>query len=314
MSNFWFNLNKPIIALAPMAGYTDSAFRLICRELGADAVYSEMISADALCYHNRKTLAMLEFDKKECPIIFQLFGNDPAKFAEAAKIVDKILIKKTKQPAGKFGLDINFGCPAHKITKNGSGASLMNELEKSYEIVRAVCGHTALPVSVKIRSQVKNITALEFVKKIKDLPFSAIMIHGRSLSQGFSGKIDFDLIKKIKRLLPDKIVLANGNINCRQDIAATLKKTGADGVGIARAALGNPWIFNADKTIPSIWSGRQKIILQHARLFLKTNSNLIPLRKHLVHYAKGLNNASALRQQIIRVNTLSELQKIFKQF
>jgi len=324
-----------------MAGYTDSAFRLLCRESGADVVYSEMISVDGLCHHNRKTLAMLKFNPKECPLVFQLFGTDPNKFATATRIINRIITsyqlparhRKTTCPlmpehsngrrglrgvasgpvTSYLGLDINFGCPAPKVAKNGAGAALMNELDKSYEIIKSVCANSRLPVSLKIRAGVKNISALEFIKKVKDLPWTAVMIHGRTLKQGFAGEIDYELIKKIKALVPDKIVLANGGLNSLEDAKNILTKTGADGLGLARGVIGNPWLLEEikkNKIIPISDAIRRRIILHHAKLFLKDNPNLIPLRKHLVHYFKGQKNASELRQKIIHAATLIELKNI----
>ena len=336
MNNFWLKLPKPIIALAPMAGYNDSAFRQICREFGADVVYSEMISVDAIIHNNQKTFRMLKHNKKEYPLVFQLFGNDPEKFKQAVKIINKKIPSYGLSPCGGSpftrrgnseqkiggrvtGYDINFGCPAPKVTKTGAGASLMDEKEKAYQIIKAVCDNTDLPVAIKIRTRVKNTTAEEFINKVKNLPWTTVMIHGRTLNQGFSGEIDYAAIRKVKRLLPDKIVLANGGITDSQSAMRLLEKTEADGLGIARGALGNPWIFQAiknrfetnpapNKNIP--WPERKKIILKHAKLFLASNPDLIPLRKHLVHYFKGLKNAAEMRQQIIQVETLSELKTI----
>ncbi|NMC51793.1 tRNA-dihydrouridine synthase [Candidatus Kuenenbacteria bacterium] len=307
INNFWLKLSKPIVALAPMAGYTDSAFRLLCREFGADVVYSEMISVDGLCYKNKKTLDLLKFNSKECPLVFQLFGTDPDKFASAVKIINKIIAHHP------VGIDINFGCPAPKVAQNGAGAALMNDLNKSYKIIQAVCDNSQLPVSIKIRAGIKNVSALDFIKKVKNLPWAAVMIHGRTLKQGFNGDIDCDLIKKIKTLIPDKIVLANGGLNSLEDAKDILNKTGADGLGLARGVIGNPWLFQEiknNRSINTTLAERKKIILRHAKLFLKDNNNLIPLRKHLVHYFKGQKNASGWRQKIIQAETLSGIKSI----
>jgi len=318
--SFWHQLPKPILALAPMAGYTDSAFRQICREMGADVVYSEMISVDALCFNNQKTLNMLRANKKESPVVFQLFGNDPQKFAQATKIITQSPISDHQSLI--MGLDINFGCPAHKVTKTGSGASLMNDTDKAYDIIKAVCDNTNLPISIKIRAQNKNIDAIQFINRVKNLPWQAIMIHGRTLSQGFGGKINYNIIKKVKQLVPDKIILANGGITDSESAIKTLKLTQADGLGIARGALGNPWVFQKKFILKRLkatkdpmnnkpaWPQRKKIILKHAQLFLEYSDNLEPLRKHLVHYVRGQKNASQLRQKLIQVRTLAEIKKI----
>jgi len=314
MQNFWFKFKQPIIALAPMAGYTDSAFRQICRAYGADVVYSEMISVDALCYYNAKTIKMLNHATNEYPVVFQLFGSQPDKFKQAINIISQHFKKQTSLQHNQIGLDINFGCPAHKITKNGAGAALMNEIDTATAIMETVCQNSPYPVSLKIRTQVKQINALTFIKKINHLPWSTIMIHGRSLQQGFSGPIDYQLIKQIKQLLPEKIILANGGIDSPEQAELTLKQTQADGLGIARGCLDNPWLFQHIKnqtTLPVVnWSERKKLILQHARLFLQGNQNLIPLRKHLVRYVKGLPQASQLRQKLIGVQSLTELKNI----
>ncbi len=312
-NNFWLRLKPPIVALAPMAGYTDSAFRLLCRKSGADVVYSEMISVDALCHHNQKTLAMLKFDPKETPLVFQLFGNNPDNFIKATEIINKIITSYKLPVTSYVGLDLNFGCPAPKVAKNGAGAALMNELDKSYQIIKAVCDHSDFPVSIKIRAGVKNITALDFIAKVKDLPWTTVMIHGRTLKQGFVGDIDCARIKKIKKLSPDKIVLANGGIHTLADAQKILTTTSADGLGLARGIIGNPWLFQEikkNKIIAVPPAARRRVILRHAELFLQDNKNLIPLRKHLVHYFKGQKNASELRQQIIQAETLIDLKSV----
>lgn len=313
MENFWLNLKKPIIALAPMASYTDSAFRQICRTHGADVVYSEMISVDALGYYNAKTIKMLSHSSNEHPVVFQLFGNQPDKFKQAVQIITQHFKNQPNLQHNLIGLDINFGCPVHKITKNGAGAALMDETDKAAMIIQTVCQSSHYPVSIKIRAQVKQINALIFVKKIKHLPWTTIMIHGRSLKQGFNGPIDYQLIKRVKQLVPRKIVIANGGIDSLAQAQTTLEQTQADGLGIARGCLGNPWLFQHIKnqaTVPVNWTERKKIILQHAQLFLKENQSLLPLRKHLVHYVKGLPHASQLRQKMITVSNLNELKSI----
>ncbi|MFZ2970689.1 MAG: tRNA-dihydrouridine synthase family protein, partial [Minisyncoccia bacterium] len=172
MPNFWKKLKKPILALAPMAGYTNSSFRQICKKYGADVVYSEMASAVALNYGGKKTIELLKFQKTERPYVVQLFGNDPKYFKNAAKAVTEII-----KPDG---IDINMGCPAKKVFSNGSGAALMKDKKKAREIIKETLKGTKLPVSIKIRSKAGDVTACQFVKFIKDLPIKAIMIHGRS--------------------------------------------------------------------------------------------------------------------------------------
>lgn len=344
-----FLTQKPILALAPLAGYTDSAFRVMCLEGGADLVYTEMISAEALARGNKKTLKMLDFLSEEKRVVVQLFGKNPEAFAGAVKIINSLQNTRgsldSKQPKKSLGInykkitgiDINFGCPAHKVFKTGAGAALMDNKKLAREIMQAVLDNTNLPVSIKIRSQVKNTSADEFINFVKDLDFKMVMVHGRTLSQGMAGEIDFAMIKKVKELLPNKIVLANGGINSVEDALEMLEKSGADGVGIGRGALGKPGIFSLcyhpiekeDLMVPGDSRSarlifgeaggndrkeecdKKNLILRHAELFLQQNENLIPLRKHLVHYFKGQKNASEWRQKIITIKTLTDLKKIF---
>ena len=233
-------MNKPILALAPMAGITDSAFREICRKNGADVVYSEMASVSALFFKPGKTLELLKFGKKERPYVIQLFGKDPKHFAKATQIVTKEL-----KPDG---IDINFGCPAKKVFGHGSGCALMPQKELAREIISAVCENTDLPVSIKIRAGIKDLTAIHFIENIKDLPFTAVMVHGRTYEGGFSAVPNFEIVEKIKKFIPDKIVLANGGINTPEDAKNVLEKYPTlDGLGIARGSWGKPYLFSQIK-------------------------------------------------------------------
>lgn len=305
-NNFWQEIKKPILALAPMAGFTDRAFRQICKQFGADICYSEMASAAALYFQPNKTLELIRFNKIERPYIVQLFGKNPLHFAKAADIITK----KIKPD----GIDINFGCPAKKIFKEGSGAALMDDPELSRQIIKSVCANTNLPVSIKIRSKGKKITADHFVKKIAGLPIKAIMIHGRSYAQGFSGKINTDEIKNVKKNFHG-IILANGGVNSLADAQDILKKTGADGIGIARGALARPWIFKEIKNKKEELKNIDlifKIAIKHLKLSQKYKGErgIIETRKHLAYYIKGLPDIKALRQKLTRIETLKDLQAI----
>jgi len=337
MQNIWSKIKKPILALAPMAGYTDSAFRLICLENGADIVYTEMTSVEAIWRKNKKTLKMLELLPKEKNVILQLFGNKPESFKKALKTISKI---QPARPSGGFptcpsvrrvskisGIDINLGCPAHKVTKTGSGAALMDNKQLARKIIQTVLENTKLPVSIKMRSQVKNTSAIDFIKYIKDLNISAVMIHCRSLKQKFSGPVDFSIIKKIKKLLPNIPILTNGGINTPEQAKNILEKTNVNGIGIARGSLGNPFIFSSTKKYLKNNNYKKinnknikKTMIQHAEYFLKYNSsfakatadkqNLVPLRKQLLQYFKGQKNASEIRQKIIKVKSLEDLKNL----
>lgn len=308
--NFWQKPNKPILALAPMAGITDSAFRQICKKHGADIVYSEMASATALVYGPQKTLEMLEFSKVERPYVVQLFGSKPEHFAIAAKLITK----KIKPD----GIDINFGCPVKKVQKQGAGAALMENLKLSKEIINSVINSTDLPVSIKTRTRVGTIDVLKFLNYLKDLDIKTVMIHGRTLKQGFSGEIDWKIIKKSRDYFGG-IILANGGITKAEDAKTLLERTGADGVGIARGAEGRPWIFNDIKNLISereteFKNQKQifKIAWDHAKLAhkIKGKQGIIEMRKHLCWYSQGMEGARTLRGEFIKVETLKQIKKI----
>ena len=329
MSNFWQKLKKPILALAPMAGITDSAFRQICRKHGADVVYSEMASVSALYFKPEKTLELVKFEKTERPYVIQLFGKHPEHFAKAAKIISE----KVKPD----GVDINFGCPAKKVFGHGSGCALMPQKKLAREIISAVCENTKLPVSLKIRAGVGEVDAIEFIENVKDLPFAAVMIHCRTFEQKFSGPADFSVAEKIKKIIPDRIVLGNGGITEAQQAKEILEKYPLlDGLGIARGTLGRPWIFEEIKQLLQECRERtcafrkngtdisvpynknyglskiKKIAIEHARLLYKTKGQkgFLEIRKHLAWYVKGFPNASELRQKLVRVESIEEIKKI----
>lgn len=306
---FWQTLKKPILALAPMAGITDSAFRLLCKQMGADVVYTEMISVDGLFYDSEKTLELLKFNKREKPIVCQLFGKRPELFPKSAQIVEKF---------GFDGIDINFGCPAKKVVAHSGGVTLMKNFKLAREIIQNTIESVKIPVSIKIRTAIQDYSALDFVDYIKDLTIACIMVHGRTYEQKFSGEIDYKIIKKIKQKFPG-IVLANGGINTPEDAKKMLNKTNADGLGLARGLYGKPWLFkqikeylDTEKYKNPDWQEMKKIILQHAGLALnaKNKHGIIETRKHLAWYVKGFANASDLRAKLVRVETIEEIEKI----
>jgi len=315
--NFWSKMKKPILALAPMAGFTDLVFRQIAKKYGADVLYSEMASVSALYYGEKSknkdgakvTLELLKFNRKqEKYYVVQLFGANPEHFAVAARVITE----KIKPD----GIDINFGCPVPKIFKQGAGSGLMQNLKKSREVIEAVLNNTDLPVSIKIRSKSGNVDALEFLKNISDLPVSALMIHARTLNQGFSGLVDFKIIKQAKKYFKG-IILANGGINNLTDARKALKESGADGLGLARGVLGRPWLFKEikkDKEIKLTQKQIFKIALEQAALSkkIKGKTGIIELRKHLVWYMLGLPGASKLREKIVQVSSLREVEEILK--
>lgn len=306
MNNFWKKTKLGFLALAPMAGVADSAFRRICKPYGADILYSEMASATALSYDPNKTLELLRFDDIERPCIVQLFGSRPEHFAKAAKIVQNKIAPD--------GIDINLGCPVKKVQKQGAGAVLMKNVSLARDCIKAVVDNTSLPVSVKTRTKVEDVSVLEFLEKIASLDVKALMIHGRTLSQGFSGEIDTEVIKKVRGYFGG-VIIANGGIKSPEDARRILKETGADGLGIARGCLGRPWIFEEIKNNSPINKSVSEIFeiaLRHAELTyeLKKNTGIIEMRKHLCWYASGLKGAKELRKKFIRVESLEEVKSI----
>lgn len=342
----WKEIKNPILALAPMAGITDSAFRLVCREMGADIVYSEMASVSALYFKPEKTLELLRFSPKEQPYVVQLFGKEPNHFAKAAQIVSMRVptidynakeqsnppenSKQKKPGAGNAaekatyskpaGIDINFGCPAKKVFGHGSGAALMRQPNLAREIINAVTTNTDLPVSIKVRTEAKGVNIMDFLKQIEvnKLGLAAIMVHGRSYQQGFKGTIDFKMIREVKRYFKGT-VLANGGIKTIEDAKKTLQETGVDGLGIATGIYGNPGLFWNLQQLKKGASSRGRkagsnvpkttTALRHARYAfqLKGEHGILEMRKHLLWYFKGTPSAKELRARIVAVRTLEDV-------
>lgn len=313
MNNFWTQLPKPFLALAPMAGVTDLAFRTMCKQFDADVIYTEFASANALARNNQKTHDMLSFSAEEQPIVCQIFGNDPSVFRMAAESVERM---------GFSGIDINFGCPAYKVTRHGGGVQLMKDPAHCAKLVAAVCDATALPVSVKIRASIQNgerkVTAVDLVKHLQDLPVSALMIHGRSYELPFDGESDIEMITEVKKAFKG-VVIANGGIYSPETAQEMAETTHADGLGIARGALGRPWIFRQIREYLAsgvyrepAWEEKKQYIMEHVKLALDTEGpyGIIEMRKHLAWYVKGLPRAKKIREELVKVKTLEEIQRI----
>ncbi len=332
MSTFWHKQPKPIIALAPMAGVCDSPFRQICRTHGADVIYTEFLSADALVFGSEKTFKMLEFDPSEQPVVCQIFGKNTKTIAEGAKIAEK---------EGYAGIDLNFGCPAYKVVKNGGGVSLMRNLDKLYDVVASTIDAVDIPVSIKIRASISadakikdlieeedeedrtlmttgEVTAVDLVKKIANLPVACIMVHARSYEVPFDGQPNLDMVKKV-RALYDGVLLTNGGINTPEEAKRQLDETGADGVGLARGVQGNPWLFQQIKDYletgsysPVSWEDRKKTMLEHAEIMrkVKGENSMFELRKHLAWYVKGMEGSKEIRTKLVQVKSIDEIAPI----
>lgn len=301
--NFWKKLKRPILALAPLAGFTDSAYRQLAAAYGAQVLYSEMVSATALYYNSRESLELIQFNRRrEKNYVVQIFGGEPAHFAKAIRIITEKI-----KPAG---IDLNCGCPVKKVIKQGAGAALMKDIKRSREIIETILANTDLPLSLKIRAGNGASSAIKFLAALSDLDIKAVMIHGRTLAGGFGAPVDLDIIKRARTVFSG-IILANGGINQPADIKRVLKMTGADGVGLARGALGNPWLFSL-KERPKNRREIFKVMFENARLAqkLKGEAGLVEFRKHLVWYVNGLKGASQLRVGLVQIKTLKDLKKV----
>ncbi len=319
MKNCWQTIKKPILLLAPMAGYTDSAFRIVCKNQGANLLMTELISADAIAHFVGKkqvtsnkiqtnpTYKLMEFQKEEMPIIVQLFGKHPEKFAIAAKWIEENL-----SPAG---IDINMGCPAKKVIASNHGATLLRDQARGVEVVKAVRVATKLPLSVKTRlGWERDDEILEFGPKLIDAGVDALIIHGRTYKDGFANVSRWENIYALKSKIQNLNVkiIGNGDIKNQTDIMERIGNL--DGVAIGRATVGNPFIFNPDfLSLPEKEKMEiiKKTIIEHAKLAfeIKGEKGIIELRKHLLAYFKGHPRAKNLRKSFVTVKSLSDIRK-----
>ena len=313
------------IYLAPMAGVTDNAFRILVREVSGydDFMFSEMVSSTGIHYKSQKTFEMLEFTKAELPISIQLFGSNPEYISEAAQYVTS-MVHNSELSITNYALDFNLGCPAPKVVKNNEGSALMKNPELTAQILTALRKSTDLPVSIKMRIGFddSNMNAVEIAKIAEDCGINFITVHGRTREQYYSGNADWSKIAEVKQAV--KIpVIANGDVRDEESLDAIIKETGADGVMIGRAAMGNPWIFKrlkhylktGEKLPPPTLEERFKIIRRHLDLLLEFKGEYIgirEMRKHAAWYTKGLIGGAELRDKINRSETKEDFLKIFK--
>jgi tRNA-dihydrouridine synthase B len=296
------------ILLAPMAGITDLPFRLICEKYGAGLTCTEMISSKGLYYNDSKTKQLLNVENEQRPVAAQIFGSD----IEA--------LKKASEYVGKFVdiVDINFGCPAPKIVKNGDGSKLLQNLELLEQIAREVVKASSVPVTAKIRKgwDKDNIVAVEAAKILESAGISAITIHGRTREEYYSGTADWQIIKKVKEAV-NIPVIGNGDIRGKEDAVRMFEETNVDGIMIGRASIGNPWIFeevvnylsgNMQRSVTN--EERLNVILEHINLEIqeKGESTAIKeMRKHLAYYIRNTKDASKLREKINKIDNKEEL-------
>ena len=298
------------LALGPMAGVTDLPFRLLCKEMGCNMLYTEMVSAKAILYKNKNTKELLNIDKNEHPVGVQLFGSDPDIMAQIAAQVEE----------GECDfIDINMGCPVPKIVNNGEGSALLKQPKLVEEILTKMVKAVNKPVTVKIRKGFENGTvyAVEIAKIAESCGVSAIAVHGRTREQYYSGKADWDVIKDVKKAV--KIpVIGNGDIFSAEDAKAMKEYTGCDGLMVARGARGNPWIFREIKEYlengnvidkPTINDIREMII-RHAKMLVEYKgeyTGIREMRKHIAWYTAGLPHSAELRRMCNQIETMENL-------
>lgn len=305
-------LENPYI-LAPMAGVTDLPFRLLCKEQGAGLLCMEMISAKALQYKNKNTKVLLSIHPQEYPVSLQLFGSDPKIISEMAKEIEELPFQI---------LDINMGCPVPKVVKNGEGSALMKDPKLIYEIVSQTVRAIQKPVTVKIRKGFDDdhVNAVEVAKVIEEAGASAVAVHGRTREQYYSGKADWEIIRRVKEAVSIPVI-GNGDVTSGERALAMREQTGCDGVMIGRGAQGNPWIFHElveyDRTgvLPPRPSKEviKATMLRHARLQIEFKGDYLgirEMRKHVAWYTKGMKGSAKLRDEINQVESYEELKQL----
>ncbi len=307
-------LPTPLL-LAPMAGVTDIAFRQICRELGAGCTFTEMVSAKALCYQDKKTLPLMKLGEGEHPAGVQLFGSDPACMEQAAGIA--------KEVSGAEILDINMGCPVPKIANNGDGSGLLKDLDKACRVAEAVLrGAGDTPVTVKLRLgwDKGSLVYRELAKALEELGVAAITLHGRTKVQMYAGTANWDAIREVKQALTIPVI-ANGDVFSAQDAVRILRYTGADGVMLARGVFGNPWLFAQalaaieGREIPPMppLAARCDTAVRQFQIAAEHKGERIACleaRKHYAWYLKGIPHAAYWKAEISKITTLEDVYRI----
>ena len=296
------------LILAPMAGVTNQPFRIICKQFGAGMVCTEMASSKAIFHNDQKTKRLLNTEGEKRPISFQIFGSDEETMGYASKYISKLADI----------VDINMGCPAPKVVKNGDGSKLLLDLEKAEKIIKAVVQNSDKPVTLKIRKgwDKNNIVAVEIAKIAEQNGISAITVHGRTRSEFYTGKADWDIIKQVKAAVSIPVI-GNGDVIDEESALEMFKETNVDGIMIGRGAFGNPWIFReiihyletGEKLPKPTNEEKLEVIKKHVELAVKEKGEIAvkELRKHIAWYTKNLKNSSEFRNKINTIEQEGEL-------